>query len=123
VTTTIKSRASRALISSALLLVVVTAGVSQSAQASPKPKSYSISISNFMFSPMKLTVTPGATIKVTNKDTVIHTLTAMGGAFNTGNIAHNQTKSFKAPMKPGTYDYICNIHQYMTGEIVVKKSK
>ena len=32
----------------------------------------------------------------------------------------NQTKTFKAPSKPGTYHYICNIHQYMMGTIVVK---
>jgi plastocyanin len=80
----------------------------------------SISISNFMFSPMNMTVQPGATISVTNKDSATHTLTASGpGGFNTGNISHNQTKTFRAPMKPGTYQYICNIHQYMMGTIRV----
>src|ERR1700680_5284805 len=58
----------------------------------------SITISNFMFSPMSLTVQPGATISVINKDSATHTLTASGpGGFNTGNISHNQTKTFKAP--------------------------
>lgn len=80
----------------------------------------SIIISNFMFSPMSLTVSPGATIKVTNQDSATHTLTANGGQFNTGDITHNQTKTFEAPSKPGTYHYICNIHQYMMGTIVVK---
>jgi len=80
----------------------------------------SISISNFMFMPMSLSVSPGATVKVTNKDSATHTLTATGGQFNTGNITQNQTKTFKAPSKPGTYHYICNIHQYMMGTIVVK---
>jgi plastocyanin len=80
----------------------------------------SITISNFMFMPMSLSVSPGATIKVTNKDSATHTLTSSGGQFNTGNITHNQTKSFKAPAKAGTYHYICNIHQYMMGTIIVK---
>jgi len=40
--------------------------------------------------------------------------------FNTGNIKPGHTKSFTAPSKPGTYHYICNIHQYMTGTIIVK---
>jgi plastocyanin len=80
----------------------------------------SITISNFMFSPMSLTVSPGATIKVTNKDSATHTLTANAGQFNTGDITQNQTKTFKAPSKAGTYDYICNIHQYMMGTIIVK---
>ena len=80
----------------------------------------SITISNFMFMPMSLSVSPGATVKVTNKDSATHTLTATGDQFNTGNITQNQTKTFKAPSKPGTYHYICNIHQYMMGTIVVK---
>ena len=80
----------------------------------------SITISNFMFDPMSLTVAPGGTVRVTNKDSATHTLTATGGQFNTGDIDQNQTKTFTAPMKPGTYHYICNIHQYMMGSIVVK---
>jgi plastocyanin len=80
----------------------------------------SITISNFMFQPMSLTVSPGATVKVTNKDSATHTLTATGNQFNTGDIDQNQTKSFTAPMKAGTYHYICNIHQYMMGTITVK---
>jgi plastocyanin len=79
-----------------------------------------VTISNFMFSPMDLTVSPGETVSVTNKDSATHTLTATGGQFNTGDITQNQTKSFKAPTKPGKYSYICNIHQYMMGTITVK---
>jgi plastocyanin len=80
----------------------------------------SITVSNFMFSPMSLRVSPGATVKVTNKDSATHTPTATGGQFSTGNITQNQTKTFKAPSKSGTYHYICDIHQYMMGTITVK---
>jgi plastocyanin len=80
----------------------------------------SITISNFMFSPMHASVAPGSTVSVTNKDSVTHTLTATGGRFNTGDIGPGQTKTFTAPSKAGTYDYICNIHQYMMGTIVVR---
>jgi len=80
----------------------------------------SITISNFMFEPMSLTVAPGSTVKVTNKDSATHTLTATGGQFDTGDIDQNHTKSFTAPSKPGTYHYICNIHQYMMGTVIVK---
>ena len=79
----------------------------------------SITISNFMFSPMSITVHPGATVSVTNKDSVTHTLTATGGQFTTGDITQDQTKSFRAPTRAGTYHYICGIHQYMTGSITV----
>jgi plastocyanin len=93
---------------------------SSSSSSSSSVKGTSITISNFMFSPMSLSVAPGATVKVTNKDSATHTLTATDNAFNTGDITQNQTKTFKAPMKPGTYSYICNIHQYMMGTIIVK---
>jgi plastocyanin len=93
-----------------------TSGSSTSAAVS----SVHITISNFMFDAMSVTVKPGATVTVTNKDSATHTLTATGGQFDTGDITQNQTKTFKAPMKPGTYNYICNIHQYMTGTIIVK---
>lgn len=73
-----------------------------------------------MYSPMKLTVSPGAIISVTNKDSATHTLTAIGGQFNTGDIAQNQTKRITAPMQAGTYHYRCNIHQFMMGSITVK---
>jgi plastocyanin len=80
----------------------------------------SITISNFMFTPMHAAVAPGSTVSVTNKDSVTHTVTATGGQFNTGDIGPGQTKTFTAPSKAGTYNYICNIHQYMMGTIVVR---
>ena len=91
-----------------------------SSNSSTAVSSVHITISNFMFQAMSVTVEPGATVSVTNKDSATHTLTATGGQFNTGNITQNQTKTFKAPMKPGTYSYICDIHQYMMGTITVK---
>jgi plastocyanin len=79
-----------------------------------------VTISNFMFSPMTAAVAPGAIVKVVNKDAVTHTLTAVGGQFDTGNIGPGQTRTFTAPTKPGSYHYICNIHQYMMGTIKVR---
>jgi plastocyanin len=78
-----------------------------------------ITIQNFAFSPAQLKVMPGATVTVTNKDQVTHTLTATKGGFDTGSIAAGQSKSFTAPKNPGTYPYICSIHQYMSGTLVV----
>ena len=112
------------LIAGALLLTAcggaTKAPAATGAAAAGSASSAHITISNFMFSPMSDTVSPGATISVTNKDSATHTLSATGGQFNTGNINQNQTKTFKAPTKPGKYSYICNIHQYMMGTITVK---
>jgi plastocyanin len=118
------------VVAAALLLAACSGGGSGSGSAAPSTsasgssgsatQTSSITISNFMFDPMAASVKPGAMISVTNKDSVAHTLTATGGQFNTGDIGANQTKTFTAPTKPGTYHYICNIHQYMMGTIVVR---
>ncbi|HWE56443.1 MAG TPA: cupredoxin domain-containing protein [Acidimicrobiales bacterium] len=78
-----------------------------------------IVIKNFAFSPQKITVAPGATVTVHNEDGATHTVTGNGGAFDTGNISGGATKTFTAPTKAGSYGYICNIHQYMTGTLAV----
>jgi plastocyanin len=95
-------------------------GTGSSASAASAKSTNSITISNFMFAPMSASVAPGSTVSVTNKDSVTHTLTATGGQFDTGDIGGGQTKTFTAPSKAGTYHYICNIHQYMMGTIVVR---
>ena len=81
-----------------------------------------IVIKNFMFSPDSLTVAPGAVVTVRNEDSVTHTLTDKTDqtAFNTGPVGPNQTKTFKAPDKAGSYAFFCTIHQYMTGTLVVR---
>jgi plastocyanin len=82
--------------------------------------SSTIDIKNIAFAPNVITVTPGATISVKNEDGVTHTLTSTSGKFNTGDVASGQTVHFTAPTTPGTYPYRCNIHQYMTGMVVVR---
>ena len=91
--------------------------------ASQKPGTTdTIVIKNFMFSPDSLTVSPGAVVTVKNEDSVTHTLTDKTDqtAFNTGPVGPNQTKTFKAPDKAGSYSFFCTIHQYMTGTLVVR---
>ncbi len=79
-----------------------------------------VTIQNFAFQPANFTVRPGATITVVNRDSVTHTFTADGGAFNTGNIEPGRTRTVTAPEKPGTYPYRCLIHQFMTGTVTVR---
>jgi plastocyanin len=81
-----------------------------------------IVIKNFMFQPSTLTVAPGAVVTVRNEDTVTHTLTDASDSrlFNSGDIAAGQSATFRAPNQAGSYAYICMIHQYMTGTLVVR---
>lgn len=81
-----------------------------------------IVIKNFAFAPTTLTVAPGAKVTVKNEDSATHTVTASNKSdFDTGDIASGATKTFTAPAKPGTYTYICSIHQYMQGTLTVKQ--
>jgi plastocyanin len=108
------------VVAGSLLLAACSGGTGHPSASNRTPAtSDHIMISNFMFTPMTDTVAPGTTVSVTNTDAVKHTLSATDGQFNTGDISPNQTKTFKAPTKSGTYHYICDIHQYMMGTIVV----
>lgn len=78
-----------------------------------------IVIQNFKFVPDSLTVPPGATVTVTNKDSTAHTATASDKSFDTGSIDPGKSKTFTAPKKKGVYDYICTIHQFMKAKLTV----
>lgn len=86
----------------------------------PRAAHATVVISNFMFHPMRLVVAPGERIVVENKDAVVHTLTAVDGRFSTGNVPAHGERTITAPRAKGTYHYICAIHQFMTGTIVVR---
>jgi plastocyanin len=79
-----------------------------------------ITISNFGYTGA-LTVTPGATVTVVNRDSVAHTLTdKQTHAFDTGNIAGSGgTGTFTAPTKPGSYPFGCTYHPEMSGVLTV----
>ncbi|HEX5117758.1 MAG TPA: cupredoxin domain-containing protein [Pseudonocardiaceae bacterium] len=79
-----------------------------------------VTIRNFMFRPATITVAPGAKITVRNNDSTAHTATVSDKLFDTGPIDQNATAIFTAPTKPGSYTYICDIHQFMQGTLVVK---
>ena len=83
------------------------------------PASAAVTIKNFAFGPSSLTVSPGTKVTWTNTDTSVHTVTAVDGSFDSGNLAQNQTFSHTFATA-GTVMYRCNIHQYMTATVVVK---
>jgi plastocyanin len=76
-------------------------------------------IKNFAFSPSPLTVKTGTTVTWTNQDASTHTVTAVDKGFDSGDVAPSKafTRTFSTA---GTFAYRCNIHQYMTGSVVVQ---
>lgn len=104
----------------ALIAVVVTRWVEGPSMTSAAPSgAHAIVIKNFSFTPTRLTVAGGTTVKVTNADQVPHTLTSDDGSFDAGEIGVGKTKTIVLK-RPGTFTYSCQIHPSMTGTLVVK---
>lgn len=77
-----------------------------------------LSISDFAFT-VPASVAPGASITITNADSVMHTVTSEAGGFDV-KVNPNGTATLTAPSKPGSYPFVCAIHASMTGTLVVK---
>ena len=114
-----------AAITGALLaLPPADSGAPAPAPAAPAPGAstgaspVAIEIHDFSFGEPR-TVAAGAAVQVTNADAAAHTLTAQGGAFDTGSVDTGTVVSFTAPAAPGTYEFFCEIHPSMTGSLVV----
>lgn len=80
-----------------------------------------VKIDNYSFSPGTLTVPVGTTVSWTNRDETIHTVVAQdaGHTFKSGGLDTDDKFSYTFD-KAGTYVYICTVHPYMVGKIVVQ---
>jgi amicyanin len=86
---------------------------------SPAPQAgTSVSISDFKFNPATLTVPVGTTVTWTNQDEEPHTVAAKDGSFHSPGMDTHGTYSYKFTA-PGSFDYICSIHPFMVGTVVV----
>lgn len=90
------------------------------AQGMPSSAATSITIKGFAFGD-PITVSPGATVTVTNMDTAEHTVTAdQGQAFDVEVKGGGGMATFTAPSQPGTYAFHCTYHPNMHGTLTVK---
>src|SRR5579863_3438919 len=74
------------------------------------------------FTPNTVTVPKGDIIEWTNNDTVPHTVTNApdGSIFDSNLISAGKTYSLDTSKLNGTeYDYMCTVHPFMTGKIVI----
>lgn len=98
------------------------AGPSVATAASPAPvgaavAATSVAIANFAFSPAVITVKAGATVTWTNRDEDAHAV-AIAGVPASRPLQNGDTYTHTFA-QPGTYSYICSIHPYMHGMVVV----
>lgn len=76
------------------------------------------------FAPRTVTVAPGARVHFANVDRARHSaiqdaITAKP-AFSSGRPTRGAF-AFTAPTRPGTYSYICAVHGFMRGTLVVRR--
>ena len=109
----------------ALVTVVVTLNVTSDDAGVAAPRgtgargTNAIDIASFKYSPDPLVVSAGTSVKVTNRDGTAHTATAKDRSFDTGELEGGATTTITLA-KAGTYQYFCDIHNYMTGTIEVR---
>ncbi|WP_223199539.1 plastocyanin/azurin family copper-binding protein [Solihabitans fulvus] len=96
-----------------------TAGQSTSAQAGAAATN-SVAIKDFAFAPATVTVPVGTTVTWTNSDQDPHTVTATESGSPLRSPTMNNGATYKYTFtKAGRYDYLCTIHPFMTGTVVV----
>jgi plastocyanin len=99
--------------------------VSGGAQSGPSPPSVapqqgSVKIVDFAFNPAQVSVAPGGVISFKNTGSASHTATFDDVPLDTNVIRPGENGTLKAPAKPGSYSYHCNIHPArMRGVLVV----
>ena len=77
-----------------------------------------VHIKNFAFSPATVTTKAGSTVVWTNDDSIQHDITFDSGGIASSVLNHNDTFSHTFPTA-GTYHYICSIHPFMHGTVIV----
>jgi plastocyanin len=102
------------LITIPALLLLFTGCTQQKSTGSPN----TISIENYSFNPNNLTVSPGTNVTWINNQNVAHRVVEQG-LFDSGILQQGQSFTYRFT-NVGTYDYICGIHTYMKGKIIVQ---
>ena len=93
------------------------------ASTNPSATTTSVEISGFAFSPSTITVTKGATVTWTNKDSIGHTVTETDGQDGPKSGDLNQGQSYSFTFNTvGTFKYNCSIHPNMTGTVIVTEA-
>ncbi len=76
-----------------------------------------IQMKDLKFQPSEVTIQSGGTVTWTNADSVIHDVKFKDSGSPDLKKGEQYSKRFD---KPGTYDYVCDIHPGMKGKVIVK---
>ena len=106
----------------AALLAAALPELTAAGKAAAAANSATVAIDNFAFTPATLTVTAGTTVTWKNGDDSPHRIGDKDGIFKSAALDTDDTFSHTFAT-PGVYPYICTIHPYMVGKIIVKPAR
>jgi len=102
------------------VLVMILALISPVERNASAATTYIVYMDGLTFKPETISVQVGDTVVWTNNDTFLHTTTADGGAWDSGDMSQGDTFPFTFTA-PGTYSYRCSFHASMTGTVIVEQ--
>ena len=105
----------------ASLLTAALPGLTGAGEAvvAPAANPGAVQIDNFAFTPATLTVAAGTTVTWKNDDDSPHRIGDKNGTFKSAALDTDDSFSHTFAAS-GEYPYICTIHPYMIGKIIVK---
>lgn len=92
---------------------------SQAASAAASPTAAVVDVRNFSYEPRTITVAVGTTVTWRFHDQPRHDVATADRSIRSELLTAGQEYSHTFTT-PGTYDYLCTVHQYMTGTVVVR---
>lgn len=95
-----------------------SAGATEEESTSEAASGDTVEIVDFNYKPADLQVKAGTTVTFTNVDTFAHTVTAKDKSFDSGNMDEGATFEHTFA-EAGTFEYLCAIHNSMTGKVTV----
>ncbi len=75
-----------------------------------------VQIKDYKFQPAEVTIQKGGTITWTNADTAVHDVKFKDSESPDLKKGGQYSRTFD---KPGTYDYLCEVHPAMKGRVIV----
>lgn len=110
----------RALRLTALFAVLASAPcLAEDAKLASDGPVATVSMDHNTFIPSEITVVPGTTVTWVNKETMPHTVVDANKGFRSKTLAKDTSFSFTFATA-GDYDYLCSIHPFMKGKVIVK---
>lgn len=96
------------------------AAAAPAATAADATTAVQVNIKDLAFTPAQITVPVGGTVTWTNDDSVPHTATAKDRAVLQSGTLQPGAQFSQTFDTPGTFDYFCEFHANMKGEIIVQ---